>query len=514
MSRSLGYRIVTLRNVPSHIVALTALASYAGQIVATFQGWPLWAFILATVAPWVPVFSVEMIWTRRHYHWMVLLYVLVVTQTGRFAEHLIQFVQLHILNYPVESAVGVLGILNSETANLFWNARSILLIGLTLYGYRRDVWARNPWLWLALAVVAWHEIEYAYLAAVYFSTGEAGGPGLLAEGGAIAGGLPVTRADLHFFYALIEIVLFVLALGYQLTRSYDAWLAKAFPRTAVPVLAEMTSFAEPMRFPSGRTVVRQGDLADVFYIIARGQASVTHRDPSGREVELATLGPGEFFGEIGLLHRTPRTATVRAKTNLEVLALGSEALRSIMKSSTATAEDLSRMADRRLAEMRASAHGESDGATTIINRFDVQGRATQTQYEYAALLWRGIAVTIDSIILAVPAVLIAWLGGSIVPGGWVLLAVLVLLVLGLSVPYGAILETAGGATLGKRALSMRVVKTDGSPLDRRAALLRNLWRLVDGLAFYLVGGVAILRSHRHQRLGDRAAGTVVVRRAA
>jgi uncharacterized RDD family membrane protein YckC len=261
-------------------------------------------------------------------------------------------------------------------------------------------------------------------------------------------------------------------------------------------------------------VVRQGDLADNFYIIARGQASVTHRDPSGREVELATLGPGEFFGEIGLLHRTPRTATVRAKTNLEVLALGSDALRSIMKSSSATAEDLSRMADRRLAEMRASAHGESDSAATIITRFDVQGRATQTQYEYAALLWRGIAVTIDSIILAVPAVLIAWLGGSIVPGGWGLFVVLVLLTLALSVPYGAILESAGGATLGKRALSMRVVKTDGSPLDRRAALLRNLWRLVDGLAFYLVGAVAILRSRRHQRLGDRAAGTVVVRRAA
>ena len=71
---------------------------------------------------------------------------------------------------------------------------------------------------------------------------------------------------------------------------------------------------------------------------------------------------------------------------------------------------------------------------------------------------------------------------------------------------------AGGRTPGKRWSSLRVVCDDGSPLTFRASALRNLVRLVDVLpGMYLVGAVAIFATRRNQRLGDLAAGTLVVR---
>jgi uncharacterized RDD family membrane protein YckC len=71
---------------------------------------------------------------------------------------------------------------------------------------------------------------------------------------------------------------------------------------------------------------------------------------------------------------------------------------------------------------------------------------------------------------------------------------------------------AAGRTPGKRWSSLRVVCDDGSPVTFRASALRNLLRLVDLLpGMYLVGAIAIFATRTNQRLGDLAAGTIVVR---
>jgi MFS family permease len=73
---------------------------------------------------------------------------------------------------------------------------------------------------------------------------------------------------------------------------------------------------------AGEPVVSQGDPADRFYIIESGTFQVTQAAPSGGEpVTLRALGPDEVFGELGLLNRTPRTATVTAETDGLLLAL-------------------------------------------------------------------------------------------------------------------------------------------------------------------------------------------------
>jgi uncharacterized RDD family membrane protein YckC len=69
-----------------------------------------------------------------------------------------------------------------------------------------------------------------------------------------------------------------------------------------------------------------------------------------------------------------------------------------------------------------------------------------------------------------------------------------------------------GQTVGKRLLRLRVVDASGLRLEPSQVIVRNLMRLIDALpALYLVGGIACVFSRRRQRLGDLAAGTVVIR---
>ena len=71
----------------------------------------------------------------------------------------------------------------------------------------------------------------------------------------------------------------------------------------------------------GQTVIEQGAVADRFYIIDSGTFTVSQRTGDGAPVELRTMGPGEVFGEIGLLSSVPRTATVTAVVAGRLFAL-------------------------------------------------------------------------------------------------------------------------------------------------------------------------------------------------
>jgi uncharacterized RDD family membrane protein YckC len=96
-----------------------------------------------------------------------------------------------------------------------------------------------------------------------------------------------------------------------------------------------------------------------------------------------------------------------------------------------------------------------------------------------------------------------------------LVATIALAVLPLLVYIGddVLFETLGsGRTPGKRATGLRVLRADGGAEDGVASLIRNVLRLIDGLPLsYVPGIVSILVTKRNQRLGDLAAGTIVVR---
>lgn len=100
-----------------------------------------------------------------------------------------------------------------------------------------------------------------------------------------------------------------------------------------------------------------------------------------------------------------------------------------------------------------------------------------------------------------------------VPGGGVGQALLVVAVFGAVFLYDILFELlASGRTPGKRLTHLRVVRTEGGPVDFPASAIRNLMRLIDILPVaYLVGVTSIMVTKRNQRLGDLAAGTLVVR---
>ena len=84
---------------------------------------------------------------------------------------------------------------------------------------------------------------------------------------------------------------------------------------------------------AGDVIVRQGAPADRFYVVADGAVSVTQTpDDSGSEVHLRDLGPGDVFGEIGLLRKSARTASVKAKTSGMLLALDADAFHDLVGS--------------------------------------------------------------------------------------------------------------------------------------------------------------------------------------
>jgi len=83
---------------------------------------------------------------------------------------------------------------------------------------------------------------------------------------------------------------------------------------------------------AGATIIRQGDPADYFYVIASGAVEVSQIDDAGASRVLRQMGQGDFFGEIGLLSRVPRTATVVAQSDCTLVALDGEAFLELVES--------------------------------------------------------------------------------------------------------------------------------------------------------------------------------------
>jgi uncharacterized protein YhbP (UPF0306 family) len=94
-------------------------------------------------------------------------------------------------------------------------------------------------------------------------------------------------------------------------------------------------------------IVRQGAPADKFFIIVAGEVEVTRED-DGRSRKLATLGPGQFFGEMAILRDTPRNATVTAQTETTLLTMDHDTFRRVVAQSLATTEDFDDVVRARL----------------------------------------------------------------------------------------------------------------------------------------------------------------------
>ncbi|MFL6241042.1 MAG: MFS transporter [Actinomycetes bacterium] len=113
-------------------------------------------------------------------------------------------------------------------------------------------------------------------------------------------------------------------------------------------LERLAAAAREVPAPSGTDVVTEGDPADDFFVLVDGTAAVSS-DTGGR---LRTLGSGDCFGEIGLLERRPRTATVRVTTDSVLLQMPGETFVDVVTEAPATADAFGAMVSSRLASSR------------------------------------------------------------------------------------------------------------------------------------------------------------------
>ena len=201
--------------VAEHQRALLA-ASLAGLIIGRTLSWPLWAMTVSMALPWLPFFARWIVHTYREHPWLGFFCILTWLQLSHLGEHVVQMVQIHVLGLQGEDARGVFGVFDIEWVHFIWNVG--ILVGVLLLLTRNP---RNRWLQVTAVISAWHAIEHSYILSVYLSTGLSGTPGLLASGGLIGGGLPLTRPDLHFLYNLVESAPLVLAF-LAATRAWQA----------------------------------------------------------------------------------------------------------------------------------------------------------------------------------------------------------------------------------------------------------------------------------------------------
>lgn len=130
---------------------------------------------------------------------------------------------------------------------------------------------------------------------------------------------------------------------------------------------------------------------------------------------------------------------------------------------------------------------------------------------------RAIAHIIDTVIFGVIALmLILILGGvlSVTGAGDETIeqttTILALALLALYLLYFIVLEGKYGSTVGKKVMKLRVATLEGRPISWREAIIRNVFRGLDILFFYLVGLLFIVLTAKSQRVGDLAANTIVV----
>jgi CRP-like cAMP-binding protein len=118
-------------------------------------------------------------------------------------------------------------------------------------------------------------------------------------------------------------------------------------------LRALVSAATEIDVKPGKVLVREGGFDSDLFVIIRGSAEVTRGDR-----RLRTLGEGDFFGEMALLHKAPRSATVTATSQMTVMVLGWRELEGILQDEPALMRPiLSALAERvRANDPRAATH--------------------------------------------------------------------------------------------------------------------------------------------------------------
>jgi CRP/FNR family cyclic AMP-dependent transcriptional regulator len=116
----------------------------------------------------------------------------------------------------------------------------------------------------------------------------------------------------------------------------------------IPKFEEFLHHCNRRRYPAKSTLIHAGDACDTLYYIIKGSVSVLIEDDDGREIIVAYLNTGDFFGELGLFDEQDRSAAIRARTECEVAEISYAAFRQLVQRQPDFLFSLSRQMAKRL----------------------------------------------------------------------------------------------------------------------------------------------------------------------
>src|SRR6266581_125650 len=241
-------RLLKGREVQFRAVAITALSSYFLQLVAILLHWSLSAIAAVTILPWIPLFTMKVLWGSRHYGFMALYLVIIILQVGHMTEHIAQLLQFIFIYNPAHGcfgwswyggcadAHGIFGELNREHVHFSWDGLVFISCIIVRIHFRKS---KNIWLTLAVVAAGIHQVEHIYLEYIYvfqpnfyanggvifglhIINGTAAQAGIMGHNGLVGTAIPPLnvllpgRINLHFIYNSLVIIPMILAFRKQL----------------------------------------------------------------------------------------------------------------------------------------------------------------------------------------------------------------------------------------------------------------------------------------------------------
>jgi CRP-like cAMP-binding protein len=116
-------------------------------------------------------------------------------------------------------------------------------------------------------------------------------------------------------------------------------------------MARLAGASRIERYMKDEVVIRQGEEGSELFVVDSGQAGVSVRGTGDQDAHLQTLGPGAFFGEMSLLAGDPRSATVRAADDCELVVIGKPALAAVFEHQPEFVHEISEIVAGRQAEL-------------------------------------------------------------------------------------------------------------------------------------------------------------------
>lgn len=197
-----------------------------------------------------------------------------------------------------------------------------------------------------------------------------------------------------------------------LSMSHSAPLNEGAPLSHIPLFAALEEperqalFAcmRLLKHPANHTVFWLGDRGNSFYLISKGRVAVTVPSDEGEHRVIDVLGPGGFFGEIGLFDAGPRTATVRTTEDSEFYVLGRDDFHAFLRRNpNAAIEILTIMGQRQRASTEAlrtlsnpNVAFEQSRTTLWQRASDIIARVAASQwFTLFHLAWFGLWITVN-----------------------------------------------------------------------------------------------------------------------